>query len=98
MQFKCLGPSMCLSLSVFVGIVWWQCLYRVLLGSSKAGLGSCLMDRLLISLQKVRGFVCFVFKCFGVCYSVWGFLWGVYAYGEVLPKCCWTQVVEKTGA
>lgn len=79
---------MCLSLSVFVGIVWWQCLYRVLLGSSKAGLGSCLMDHLLISLQKVRGVVCFVFKWFGVCYSVF-FFYGLFM---LMAKYCQSAV------
>jgi len=42
-------------------------LYRVLLGSSKAGLGSCPTDHLWISLQKVRGFG-------GVGLSVLGFV------------------------
>jgi len=47
---------------------------------------------------KSKGFWGGWVKCFGVCCSVWGFLWGVYAYGRVLPKSCWTGVVEKTDA
>lgn len=54
-----------MSISLFAGIVWWQCLYRVLLGSSKAGLGSCRTDHLWISLQKVREWFWFCF--FSVC-------------------------------
>lgn len=79
------------------GIVWWRCLYRVLPGSSKAGLGSCLTDHLLISLQKVRGF-CFVYVFGG--FILFGVFCGVFMarYSPVLPKCCWTGVVDKTGA
>lgn len=70
---------------MFVGIEWWQCLYKVLLGSSKAGLGSCLTDHLLISLQKVSGVLfCFVLSGLGFV-ILFEFLWVAYCYEKVLP-------------
>lgn len=86
-MFKAISMSI---LFMFTGIVWWQYSYRVQLGSSKAGLGSCLMDHLLISLQKVRFLL---FKHFRVCYSAFNFV-----VFMLTVKYCWTRLVERTGS
>lgn len=60
------------------GTVWWPCLSRGLPGSSRAGLGSCLTDLLLISLQKVRDLFC-------------SLVWGLLLCLGFLAGCLWPR-------
>lgn len=64
------------------GTAWWPCLSRALPGSSRAGLGSCRMDLLLISLQKVRGFFC-------------SLVWGLVVFGVCCRCLCSWQNASK---
>lgn len=64
------------------GTAWWPCLSRGLPGSSRAGLGSCPMDLLLISLQKVRDWFC-------------SLVWGLLCLGFLAGCLCSWQSAAK---